>query len=92
MYATQDRSSGTSTASASSPYSEKGSSADWTISVSKSSAMPAAATPFRMKGFRLSKVPRAASLTAPPLGGAGAVYSKCVKPGPYLRSPYMDRP
>src|SRR5438034_1876788 len=32
------------------------------------------------------------SLTAPPLGALGSAYSKCLKPGPYLMSPYIESP
>src|SRR5881628_1232226 len=89
---TQERSAGTSTLSAINPYSEEGSSDEATVSVSKSWPAPAAGTPLRMKGLRLSKVPIAASRTSPPLGASGFAYSKCLKPGPYLRSPWIDRP
>ena len=89
---TQERSTGTSTLSAINPYSEDGSSDEATVSVSKSWPAPAAGTPLRMKGLRLSKVPIAASRTSPPLGASGFAYSKCLKPGPYLRSPWIDRP
>ena len=90
VYATHDRSAGVSMVSAIWPYSENGSSNDWMVSVSKIWPIDAAALPFRMNGFRLSNVPIAASLTSPPFGAFGLTYSKCLKPGPYLRSPYIE--
>ena len=39
--------------------------------VSNVMAMPAAGTPLRMNGLRLSNVPMAASVTLPPLGACG---------------------
>src|SRR5437773_5725262 len=62
------------------------------MSVSKACPRPAAGTPLRVKGLSVSKVPMADSLTAPPLGALGSAYSKCVKPGPYFMSPYIERP
>src|SRR5712692_10119052 len=32
------------------------------------------------------------SLTAPPLGAVGSAYSKCLKPGSYFISPYIESP
>jgi hypothetical protein len=69
--ATQVRSAGISMLSAISPYSEDGSSHDAIVSVSNCCAAAAAATPFNMKGFRLSKVPMAARRTSPPFGASG---------------------
>ena len=71
VYATHERSAGTSTVSATSPYSENASSLDWTVRVSKIPPMPAAGTPFRMNGLSVSNVPSAASLTLPPFAAAG---------------------
>src|SRR5438128_10401807 len=69
--ATQERSAGVSIVSAIRPYSEKGSSPDWTVSVSKSSPIPAAGRPLSTNGLSVSKVPMAASRASPPLGARG---------------------
>jgi len=39
------------------------------------------------EGVQVVEGPEGRELDGAALGGAGAVYSKCVKPGPYLRSP-----
>ena len=52
--ATQERSGGISTVSATSPYCANGSSPEPTMSVSNVWPSPAAGTPLRMKGWRLS--------------------------------------
>src|SRR5262245_13473921 len=59
------------------------------MSVSNSSPSPAAGTPLSVNGFSVSNVPKAAILTSPPLGASGLTYWKCLKPGWYLRSPYI---
>ena len=71
MNATHERSGGVSIVSATRPYSDAGSSDEVTVSVSNVMPMPAAGTPLRMKGLRLSNVPMAASVTPPPLGARG---------------------
>src|SRR5881409_2064556 len=90
--ATHERSGGVSMVSATRPYSDDGSSADATMSESNVLPMPAAGTPLKMNGLRLSNVPVAARVTLPPLGARGFTYPKWAKPGPYLRSPWMDSP
>src|SRR5262245_3459990 len=89
---THDRSAGTSMLSATSPYCEKGSSSEATVSVSNTPPRPVAGTPLRTNGFRVSKVPMAASLTLPYFGASGLTYWKWVKPGGYLRSPCIEIP
>ena len=69
--ATHERSGGVSTVSATSPYCANASSLAPTISVSNTLPSPTAGTPFKMKGFRLSNVPIADSVTVPPLGARG---------------------
>jgi hypothetical protein len=69
--ATHERSGGVSMVSATRPYSDAASSAEATVSVSNVMAMPAAGTPLRMNGLRLSNVPMAASVTLPPFGAFG---------------------
>ena len=69
---THERSAGVSIVSATRPYSDDGSSVEATVSVSNVVAMPAAGTPLRMKGLRLSNVPMAGSVTLPPFGARGS--------------------
>jgi len=40
-----------------------------------------------IKGFKESKFPMADSLSVPPMGALGLVYSKCVNPALYLGAP-----
>ncbi len=54
--------------------------------------IPAAGTPLMTKGLSVSKVPIAASRIVPPFGASGLTYSKCLKSGPYFRSPNNDMP
>ena len=69
--ATQDRSSGISTDPARSPYSVKASSWVPVSRLSKTDPAPAAGTPLRVNGLKVSKVPMADSRTLPPLGAFG---------------------
>ena len=69
--ATHERSSGHSMVSAIRPYSVEASSRDDQQSVSQIEVMPAAGTLLTMKGWSELNVPRAPSLTMPPLGALG---------------------
>jgi hypothetical protein len=68
---TKDRSSGTSTDSAMSPYSDRLSSSGAVISVSNTWPSPAAASPLMMKGLKLSKLPIEWRRAKPPFGAFG---------------------
>ena len=78
---------------ASFPYTENGSSSEFSVRVSKiSPASRKGGRPFKVNGLSVSKLPGAETVSVPPWGAFGLAYSKWLNPFGYLRALPMASP